>query len=121
MRDTMATEQAGGSVQGWSLARIEVLGAEAEPLERFYGELLGWTPPGPGTAASTGVAGRVGRASAGQPACLTLVARVPDLDAAIRAVRARGGRLLERPRRTAEGRMATVADPAGNPIGLIGA
>ena len=121
MAQATTTEWAGDGTEGWSLARIEVLGAEAEPLQRFYGELLGWSPPGPGTAPSPGVAGRVGRASAGQPACLTLVARVPDLDAAIRAVRARGGRLLERPRRTAEGRMATVADPAGNPIGLIGA
>ncbi len=100
---------------------FEILGDDTEQLEAFYAGLLGWGDRRRAAASPDGVAGRVGRASRGQPSCVTMYTRVPDLEAAIRTARALGGRLLVRPSRTRDGRVAVVTDPAGNPVGLIAA
>lgn len=97
------------------------------PLARFYREVVG-VPlqafEGPGVqrhhACEVGgvyvaVMGASDSRRAGR-SCLALM--VPDVRRAARALRARGVRQLEPPRRTALGLIARFQDPEGNPFEL---
>ncbi|MBB4686209.1 VOC family protein [Amycolatopsis jiangsuensis] len=109
---------------------VDLMTSDRERAVAFYGALLGWTVRDGG--ADTGfygtaqVAGRpvagIGEAPQGQqgmPAQWTTYLAVSDVDSAVAAVGAAGGRVLASPVNVLdEGRMAIAEDPAGAVFGL---
>lgn len=99
---------------------------DAVGLRDFYAAVVGWTwrgesmgdyedysmiPPG-GTDPVAGICHRRGQ-NAAIPAQWLVYIIVPDLEAALVEVRARGGQVLEGPREMGAARFACIQDPAG--------
>jgi predicted enzyme related to lactoylglutathione lyase len=103
---------------------FELVGQHSDTLRDFYEEVLGWqraaVPPAPPRRSRPGFPRRRPPAPAAPPWWLTLYTRVPDLDAALRAARRRGSRVLVPPTQHGDTRIAVVSDPAGHPVGLCG-
>ena len=104
---------------------FEVLGQDADKLQDFYGELLGWkverrepmpygiVPPGEG-----GIAGGIGQAPAGSPGWTTFYTKVADLEATMARATALGSRVLMEIQELPDTRIAVVTDPEGRAVGL---
>ena len=114
---------------GQPIMHVEIIGRDARALQRFYGELFGWriSPAGgPETgfyglvdSATSGVAGGIGQAEAGQSR-VTFYVQVPDMQAALDQAAALGGKTLMPPMDVPGGpRIALFADPDGNVVGLM--
>ena len=116
-----------------SLAWADLTVEDAEGLRDFYAAVAGWKAvpvpmegyedwcmvPDGGEAPVAGICHARG-GNAGLPAFWILYAAVPDLEASLEAVRARGGEVLHGPRDAgAAGRFAVIRDPAGAVFGLF--
>lgn len=121
---------------------IELATPDPEGAFAFYGALFGWdkagampmgpmgeytfiggTATGPECAAgeATGPGAVMSSALTGAPARWNWYVHVPDIDAAITTVTARGGVVLHGPNPVPGGDFtATIADPDGSQIGLVG-
>ncbi|MEP6650322.1 MAG: VOC family protein [Lapillicoccus sp.] len=89
---------------------------------RFYAAVLGWqTDPGEAGFEAPGVIGQfvTDRLPAPDAGLVAWVA-VEDVEAGLATVEAHGGRVLGPPSPDGPTRvLATVADPSGNPVGLV--
>ena len=114
---------------GNPVVHFEIMGADGEALERFYGGLFGWriepveeTRGGyriAYTEAGTGIDGGIG-AFPGAPSYVTFYVEVEDLEAAVERAVALGGSVLAPPREVTAGvRAAIVRDPEEHIVGLI--
>ena len=124
-----------GPVQGQDSAlathpvvHVEILGADAPRLQRFYAELFGWkitlSPVGYGyvPVAPTHpvtLTGGIGSSPQGQPAAVFYV-KVDDAVAVLKKVETLGGRVVVPPVDVPGGiTFARFADPEGNIIGIV--
>jgi uncharacterized protein len=115
---------------GNPVAYFEIVSPDADRARHFYGELFGWkaeADPDMGGYAlvDTGagpeaIGGGIGAADASNPPGVRLYMRVEDLPAALDAATALGAATLAEPMDLPGGwgRIAVVADPDGNPVGL---
>lgn len=101
---------------------FDIAGPELEPLKRFYATLFGWdvTERGPGYAMVATPEGSPNGAIVETPApSLTFGVVVPDLDGALEAAAAQGGRVVLEKTDNGWVKKAQIADPAGNVLTLI--
>ena len=115
---------------GKPVAFFEVISADHERAQRFYGELFGWqvtADPAMGgyalvdTGAGDGaIGGGIGPSETPGDTGVRIYVRVPDLSAALAAAEELGGTRLVEPTDlpAGYGRFAMLADPDGNPVGL---
>ena len=114
---------------GAPVVHFEIMGADGEALERFYGGLFGWriepveeTQGGyrlVHTDAGRGIDGGLG-SFPGAPAYTTVYVNTPDIDAAVAKAQTLGGTVLAPVREISPGvRAAILRDPEGHVIGLI--
>ena len=124
-----------GPVQGqepaqaaYPVVHVEILGADAPRLQRFYAELFGWkitlnpvgygyvpvAPTQPGT-----LTGGIGPSLQKQPLAVFYV-KVADPAAVLKKVEALGGRIVMPPVDVpGDITFARFADPEGNVIGIV--
>ena len=113
---------------GNPVVHFEVMGQDADTLQRFYRDAFGWQiesvmptyalvhPGGEG-----GIDGGVGSGMEGDSGHVTFYIEVPDLDQALARIESLGGHRLQGPMNV-EGdgpALATFEDPEGHLIGLI--
>ena len=118
------------SDMGQQVAFFEVISPDVERAQRFYAELFGWKvtadPDMDGYAlVDTGggeeaVGGGIGASSAPGDVGVKIYLRVDDLDAYLDRAEELGGKRLAPPMDLPGdfGRIAILADPDGNPVGL---
>jgi uncharacterized protein len=105
---------------------FEVVGRDGATLQRFYGDLFGWSfdtnnPGGYGisSAEQTGVAVGVGSTPDGSAGHVTGYVAVPDIDAALARATELGGRVIQPKFSPGPGAtIALMADPEGHVVGL---
>ncbi len=115
---------------GAPVAFFEIISDDHERARRFYADLFGWTADadpdmggyalvdtGNGDAA---VGGGIGPSSADDPAGVRIYLRVDDLDGYLERAEKLGGTRLVPPTDLpgGYGRIAMLADPDGNRVGL---
>jgi predicted enzyme related to lactoylglutathione lyase len=110
------------------VVHVEILGTDAQRLQRFYAELFGWkitlNPVGYGyvpVAPSQPVTltGGIGQSPQGRPLTVFYV-KVDDPAAVLRKVAALGGQVVVPPVAAPGGvTFARFADPEGNVIGIV--
>jgi len=114
---------------GNPVVQFEIMGADGEALERFYGGLFGWSiqpveETGGGyrlvfTEGGRGIDGGIG-SFPGAPPYVTVYVHAPDLEAAVARAQELGGSVLAPPREVTPGvRAAILRDPEGHIIGVI--
>ncbi len=115
---------------GQPVAFFEVISAEPERAQKFYGELFGWqVAPAPEMdgyalvdtgAGDTAVNGGIGPSQAPGDAGVKIYMRVDDLDGYLARAQELGGTPLVSPTDLPGdyGRIAVFADPDGNLVGL---
>ncbi len=115
---------------GQPVAFFEVISDEPKRAREFYGELFGWqVVEGPGWegyavvdtgAGESAVGGGIGPSQAPDDAGVKIYMRVDDLDAYLERAEQLGGTRLVPPTDLPGdfGRIAIIADPDGNPVGL---
>ena len=112
----------------YSVVHIEILGADAPRLQRFYAELFGWNitlnPVGYGyvPVAPTQpviLTGGIGQSPQGRPLAVFYI-KVDNPVAVLKKVEALGGRVVVPPVDVPGGMtFARFADPEGNVIGIV--
>lgn len=110
------------------VVHVEILGADAPRLQRFYGELFGWkitlNPVGYGyvpvaPTQPVTLTGGIGPSPQGQPVAVFYV-KVDDPAVVLKKVEALGGRVVVPPVDIPGGiTFARFADPEGNVIGIV--
>jgi predicted enzyme related to lactoylglutathione lyase len=119
------SEQPGPSAgDGATVDWFEVIGADAERTQRFYGDLFGWAATGSVAAGyrlvpaeEAGIGGGLG-GGAGQ-VWATLYAKVPDVEAALAKAERLGGSRLYGPNQVDDHtRTGAFRDPASNVFGV---
>ncbi len=115
---------------GQQVAFFEVVSSDAPRAQRFYGELFGWSvTPDPELggyalvdtgAGQDGVPGGIGPSQTSGDTGVKIYVRVPDLQASLDRAAELGGTPLLPPTDLPGGfgRIAVLADPDGNPVGL---
>jgi len=112
---------------GAPVVRFEIMGGKGNRLEKFYGELFGWTidsnnPMKYGmvdTDSPSGIQGGVGASQDGGNR-VSVYVEVEDLDAALANAEKLGGKTILPPSQVPGGpKLAMFADPAGNVTGLL--
>ena len=110
---------------GNPVTHFEVLGSDAQALQRFYGEAFGWqmqdVMDGGYYMVNTGsgIAGGVGAGPEGQ-GHVTFYVEVDDPAAALVKIGELGGRTVQEPMDVPNGpTIALFADPEGHVIGLV--
>ena len=109
------------------VTHFEVLGANAEALQRFYGDAFGWQMQdvmggsyymaNPG--AEKGINGGVGAAQGG-PGHVTFYVEVDDPSATLERISQLGGKTVQEPMDVPNGpTIALFADPEGHVVGLV--
>jgi predicted enzyme related to lactoylglutathione lyase len=105
------------------LSYLQIPAVDVAASAAFYARIFGWAvdPPQPGFEAP-GLIGQwvTDRPPAGDAGPLAWI-HVDRLDEAVELVRSSGGEVIEAP--FADGpvrRLATIRDPAGNVVGLVG-
>ncbi len=112
---------------GNPVVHFEVVGKDANGLQRFYANAFGWEmkPEIPGYAmahpnAAGGINGGVGAAPNGGPGHVTFYVEVPDLAMALgRIEKLGGGRVVEPRDLPGGGKVAMFSDPEGHVVGLF--
>jgi predicted enzyme related to lactoylglutathione lyase len=115
-----------GATMGSPVVHFEVLGPDADALQRFYADQFGWkidaSNPMKYGLVDTGdgkTSGGVGPGQDGQ-AVVTFYMAVDDLDAALERIGKAGGRTITPPTEIPNlVTFAHFADPAGNVLGLV--
>ena len=106
--------------------QLEVVGRDQVALQRYYGELFGWSfdtsnPAGYGMTdpATTGVTIGVGATPDGSAGHVTGYVTVADVDATLARATALGGSVIMAKFSPAPGvQIALLADPEGHVVGL---
>ncbi len=102
----------------------EVVGADADGLRSFYGQLFGWrfTEDKPTYSMFPGPDGRpvggIGAIGAGQ-SWTTFYVAVADLETAMQDASALGATVLRQVVDAGPNRFCVMADPEGHPFGLV--
>lgn len=118
---------------GQPVVHFEVVGKDAEQLQKFYSELFGWkidadNPMNYGivqregnvNADGVGIGGGIGTGPEGYPGHVTFYVEVPDLKAAVADVKRLGGTVFMEPDAVPGGpEIAMFTDPEGHVIGLV--
>lgn len=111
---------------GAHVIHVEVTGKDGPALQRFYSDILGWkldtsNPGGYGMyRPEDGVAAGIGQAQDGGPGQVTFYLHVDDPAATLRAVEAKGGRVIMPLTEVAPNtNIALFADPEGHVVGLM--
>jgi len=110
------------------VTHFEVLGKDAEALQRFYGEAFGWQMQdvmngsyymaNPGSEGA--INGGIGATPDGGTGHVTFYVEVPDPSAALQKISQLGGRTVQEPMDVPGGpTIALFADPEGHVIGLV--
>ena len=110
------------------VVHVEVLGADAVRLQRFYKDLFGWSitlnPIGYGyvpvaPVAGTPLTGGVGPSPQRQP-LVTFYVKVDDPAAILKRAESLGGKIVMAPTDVPGGvTFARLADPEGNIVGIV--
>lgn len=115
---------------GQPVVFFEVVSAEPERAQQFYGQLFGWQIVAPPEmegyalvdtcAGEDAVGGGIGPSQGPGDTGVKIYMRVDDLDAYLTRAEQLGGTPLVPPMDLPGdfGRIAVVADPDGNPVGL---
>jgi len=113
---------------GHPLLRFEIAGRDGEALEKFYGEVLGWSikrktvgghPYGMVKTDGEGtLEGGIRHEPEGMPE-VVLYFGVPDLAGTVAAAELAGATVRIAPMVTPDVTFALIEDPEGNPIGLV--
>jgi len=106
---------------------FEVTGNDPAKLRAFYAGVFGWkidanNPMNYGMvdASDSGIGGGIGGAQPGGGPSLTFYVSVPDVEATLKDVEARGGRVVNPPMEVPGGpKIAHFADPEGNIVGIM--
>jgi predicted enzyme related to lactoylglutathione lyase len=106
--------------------QVEIVGKDQVALQRYYGELFGWTfdtnnPTAYGMTdpAATGVTVGVGATPDGSAGHVTGYVTVSDVDATLARATSLGGRVIMPKTSPAPGvQIALFADPEGHILGL---
>jgi|SRR5262245_15700004 len=121
---------------GQAVVHFEVVGKDGEKLQRYYGELFGWTidadnpmnygvvDPNDNKSASggTGIGGGVGQGPDGYEGHVTFYVAVPDVEEALQKAESLGGTRVMGPEQIMGEQvieLGQLKDPEGNLIGLI--
>ena len=110
------------------VVHVEILGADAPRLQKFYGDLFGWNatlnPIGYGYVpvepkAPAKLTGGIGPSPQRQP-LVTFYVKVVDPSATLKRAQELGGRIVMPPTDVPGGvTFARFADPEGNIVGLV--
>jgi hypothetical protein len=108
------------------VTHFEVLGADADALQRFYAEAFGWQMQDVMGGsyymadAGSGIKGGVGAAPPGGSGHVTFYVEVDDPAAALAKVSQLGGKTVQEPMDVPNGpTIALFADPEGHVVGLV--
>jgi predicted enzyme related to lactoylglutathione lyase len=110
------------------VTHFEVLGANAETLQRFYGEAFGWQMQDvmdgsyymAKTGVENGIEGGVGAAPPGGSGQVTFYVEVEDPAATLAKISELGGTTVQEPMEVPDGpTIALFGDPEGHVVGLV--
>jgi predicted enzyme related to lactoylglutathione lyase len=118
---------------GQPVVHFEVVGRDAEALQRYYAELFGWQinadnpmryglvdREGNTTADGVGIGGGIGPGPEGYAGHVTFYVEVPDVEASLAQAESLGGTRMMGPDQVMEGLVIGLFnDPEGHVIGLI--
>ena len=118
---------------GQPVVHFEIIGKDAEALQRFYSELFGWAinadnemkygivdREGNTTGDGVGIGGGVATGPEGYPGHVTVYVEVPDVEASLAKAESMGGTRTMGPEQVMEGLVIGLfTDPEGHLIGLI--
>lgn len=118
---------------GRPVVHFEIVGADANRLRSFYGQLFDWTfdtnnPMDYGivsreenlSADGVGIGGGVGGGPEGYPGHVTFYVEVPDVGASLAQAESLGGTRVMGPEEIGEGmQIGLFTDPEGHLIGLF--
>jgi uncharacterized protein len=118
---------------GQPVVHFEIVGQDAEALQRYYSELFGWEidasnpmkygivqREGNVTADGVGIGGGVGPGPEGYAGHVTFYVEVPDAEAALTQAEQLGGTRMMGPDQVMEGLVIGLFnDPEGHVIGVM--
>jgi uncharacterized protein len=118
---------------GQPVVHFEVIGKDAESLQRYYSELFGWeidtnNPVGYGIVArdgntnpdGVGIGGGIGAGPEGYGGHSTFYVEVPDIEAALAKAESLGGSRMMGPEAVMEGvEIGLFSDPEGHVVGVV--
>jgi predicted enzyme related to lactoylglutathione lyase len=118
---------------GQPVVHFEVIGRDAERLQRYYAELFGWeidtnnpvnygivAREGNTNAEGVGIGGGIGVGPEGYDGHVTFYVEVPDVDAALAKAESLGGSRMMGPETVMEGvEIGLFTDPEGHPVGVV--
>jgi uncharacterized protein len=118
---------------GQPVVHFEVVGKDAQALQRFYGELFGWrieaaNPMNYGVVAregnvnadGVGIGGGIAAGPDGYDGHVTFYIEVPDVEAALASAERLGGTRIMGPDEVMAGlQIGLFTDPEGHLIGLV--
>jgi uncharacterized protein len=118
---------------GQPVVHFEVVGRDAEALQRYYSELFGWKinadnpmrygivdRDGNTRADGVGIGGGIGPGPEGYAGHVTFYVEVPDVEASLAQAESMGGTRMMGPDQVMEGLVIGLfSDPEGHVIGLI--
>jgi uncharacterized protein len=118
---------------GQPVVHFEVIGKDAESLQRYYSELFGWeidtnNPVSYGIVArdgntnpdGVGIGGGIGAGPEGYGGHSTFYVEVPDVEAALAKAESLGGSRMMGPETVMEGvEIGLFNDPEGHTVGIV--
>ena len=118
---------------GDPVVHFEVVGQDAEKLQRYYGDLFGWqvnadnplnygivAREGNTNAEGVGIGGGIGAGPEGYGGHVTFYVEVPDVEAALAKAESLGGTRMMGPETIMDGvELGQFADPEGHVIGVV--
>jgi predicted enzyme related to lactoylglutathione lyase len=116
----------GGTIEmAARIIHVEVTGDDGAALQRFYGDVFGWTfdtnnPGGYGLVRQGEMTGGIGSVAEGQSGRVTFYVHADDPEGTLKRVTELGGRVLMPLTEVApETNVALFADPEGHIVGLM--
>ncbi|MDQ3931479.1 MAG: VOC family protein [Actinomycetota bacterium] len=118
---------------GQPVVHFEIIGKDAERLQRYYADLFGWEidsanalnygtvqREGNTNADGVGIGGGIGPGPEGYAGHVTVYVEVPDVEAALAKAESLGGSRMMGPEQVAEGvEIGLFNDPEGHTIGVV--
>ncbi len=118
---------------GQPVVHFEIIGKDAEALQRYYGELFGWDVDagnpmrygivqreGNLSPEGVGIGGGIGTGPEGHPGHVTFYVQVPDVEVALAKAESLGGTRMMGPEKVMENvEIGLFSDPEGHVIGLL--
>jgi uncharacterized protein len=119
---------------GQAVVHFEVVGKDGEKLQRYYGELFGWTvnadnpmqygmvdaKDNTSMTGDNGIGGGIGQGPDGYEGHVTFYVAVPDVEEALQKAESLGGTRVMGPENLMDMvELGQFKDPEGNVIGLV--